>query len=90
MKNENRSFNEITPLKSFSSWDVFSDEEGTINPALPKSLWTVEFSETSNSTMVSIKTKFDELSDLEKMLEMGFKEGITAGLENLYELLNSE
>src|SRR5690606_29175663 len=66
-------FKEIIPLKSFSARDAFCDEKGTIDPAFPRSLWTVEFSKKSNSTVVSITTKFDEISDLEKMLEMGFK-----------------
>ena len=79
----------ISQLKSFSGQDAFCDEKGTIDPAFPVSLWTVEFSEKSNSTVVSIETKYDELSDLDKMLKMGFKEGFTAALENLDELLNS-
>ena len=83
-------YKEIIPLKSFSGRDAFCDERGIIDPAFPRSLWTVEFHETSNSTLVSIETKFGELSDLEKMLEMGFKEGFTSALENLDELLNSE
>jgi uncharacterized protein YndB with AHSA1/START domain len=81
-------YKEIRPFKSFSGRDAFCDEEGTIDHVFPKSLWTVEFSETSNSTVVSIKTKFGELSVLEKMFEMGFKEGFTAALVNLDELLN--
>ena len=82
-------YKEITPLKSFLGRDAFCDEKGTIDPSFPRSLWRVEFNEKSNSTVVSIETKFGELSDLEKMLEMGFKEGFTAALVNLDELLNS-
>ena len=33
--------------------------------------------------MVSIEIEFNNLSDLEKIIEMGFKEGFTAALENL-------
>ncbi|MFN4763194.1 SRPBCC domain-containing protein [Gillisia sp. Q332] len=82
-------YKEIISLKSFSGWDAFCDENGTVDTALPISFWTVGFSEKSNSTLVSIETKFDLLSDLEKLLEMGFKEGFTAALENLDELLGS-
>lgn len=83
-------YKEITPLKSFSGWDAFCDENGTVDTTLPVSFWTVEFSENSNLILVSIETKFDLVSDLEKMLEMGFKEGFTSALENLDELLDSE
>jgi len=37
---------------------------------------------------VSIEIKYDEIADLDKYIEMGFKEGFTAGLENLDELLS--
>ena len=55
----------------------------------PSPLWFVKFSETLNSTIVSIKIEFNDLSDLEKIIEMGFKEGFTAALENLDKLINS-
>jgi uncharacterized protein YndB with AHSA1/START domain len=83
-------YKSITPLKSFSAQDAFCDEDGNINPNLPRSFWTNEFSETSNSTtIVSIETAYDDLSDLEKVIEMGVKEGLSAALENLDELLSS-
>jgi uncharacterized protein YndB with AHSA1/START domain len=80
----------VEPLKSFSGYDYFCDEEGNINKDLPGSLWIVNFSETTNSTIVSIEIRYEHLEDLEKIIEMGFKEGFTAGLENLDELLSSE
>lgn len=84
-------FKSITPLKSFSAKDSFCDENGTINTSLPISIWTNEFSEVSGSkTSVSVQIKFDELSDLEQILEMGFKEGFIAALENLENLVASE
>jgi uncharacterized protein YndB with AHSA1/START domain len=82
-------FRSVTPLKSFSLQDAFADENGNIDPALPRSLWTNEFSETQNATLVSIEIKFEDLADLEKIIEMGFKEGFTAALENLDDLLES-
>ena len=79
-------FKSIAPLKSYSAQDAFCDESGNINPTQPRSVWTNKFSEASNSTTVSIEIQFDKLSDLEGLMEMGFKEGFTAGLENLDEL----
>ena len=83
-------FKSIKPLKSFSGLDAFCDENGKTDTTLPSSLWEVEFSEASNSTMVSIEIKYDRLEDLEKYIEMGFKEGFTAALENLDEILQSK
>lgn len=82
-------FKSITPLQSFAAQDAFCDEEGNINHALPSSRWNNEFRETSQATMVTIEIEYDELSDLEKIIEMGFKEGFTAALENLNSLINS-
>lgn len=82
-------FKTIKPLKSFSAQDAFYDENGNINTSFPISYWTNKFNGSLNSTVVSIEIKYDELADLEKMIEMGFKEGFTAGLENLDDLLNS-
>lgn len=83
-------FKSITPLKSFSVLDAFCDENGNINTNLPRSVWIVEFSETQASTLVSIEIKYDSLNDLEKYIEMGFKEGFTAALENLDEIFQSK
>jgi hypothetical protein len=38
-------------------------------------------------TTVFIEITYEKLSDLETIMEMGFKEGFTAGLENLEQLL---
>ena len=82
-------YQSITPLEKFSGQDAFSDENANINRSLPVSFWSTKFSETmDDSTMVSIEIKFDEITDLEKLVEMGFKEGLTAGMENLDELLD--
>lgn len=77
----------INPLKSFSGFDAFCDEEGNINPDFPRSKWTNAFAENNGSTTVTVLVSYDQLSDLEKIIEMGFKEGFTAALENLDEWL---
>ena len=73
----------ITFRKNFSGLDAFCDEHGNINQELPRSLWFVSFIENPESTMVNIEVSYNELSDLEKIIEMGFREGFTAALENL-------
>jgi uncharacterized protein YndB with AHSA1/START domain len=76
-------YQSINPLKNFSGLDAFCDEAGTVNPDLPSSLWTNVFTENNNTTTVAIVVSYDKLSDLEAIIEMGFKEGFTAALENL-------
>lgn len=80
-------YKSIDALKSYSALDAFCDENGTITEDFPRSFWTNSFSQLSQSTIVTIVIKFKELADLEKIIEMGFKEGFTAGLENLDALL---
>lgn len=51
------------------------------------SVWTNSFTEDGETTTVDINIQYDELADLEKIMDMGFKEGFTMGLNNLDELL---
>ncbi|TLV02221.1 SRPBCC family protein [Dyadobacter luticola] len=83
-------YKSIEPQKSFSALDFFCDETGKPSDFLPGSGWLTSFNAEGDHTVVSIVLTFNELSDLEKHLEMGFKEGFTMGLENLDELLESQ
>lgn len=83
-------YESIIPQRTFSGRDSFCDEEGNIDEKFPTSFWTVDFFEKQGSTRLNIEIIFNELTDLEKYIEMGFKEGFTAGMENLDALLASE
>lgn len=74
---------EIIPESYFSAIDGFCDEEGNPNPSLPRNTWENHFFSQEDKTLLKILLTFDSLNDLEKIVEMGFKEGFTAGLENL-------
>lgn len=82
-------YSNIKESESFSNLNGFCDEDGNINTDFERSFWTNTFKQQSGSTIVNIEIAYKELVDLEKILEMGFKEGFTAGLENLDTLLNS-
>jgi uncharacterized protein YndB with AHSA1/START domain len=82
-------YKSISPLKSFSGEDAFCDANGNINSDFPTAYWTVEFKEKSNSTFVNVEIKFNELADVEKYIEMGFREGFLAAMENLDTLLET-
>jgi uncharacterized protein YndB with AHSA1/START domain len=81
-------YKSINPLKSYSGLDAFCDENGNIDQSFPRSLWNIKFNDNSESTVVSIEIEYNELSDLEKIIELGFKEGFTAAMENLDDLFN--
>lgn len=80
----------ILPIEQFSALDAFCDEEGTIVPNFPRMQWEVNFLSSGETSGVDITISFDEEADLEKVLEHGFGEGFSAGLENLAELLASQ
>lgn len=82
-------YKSIAPLESYSAIDAFCDEEGNLNPDFARSTWTNQFTEGSDVTTVSIEIQYDDLKDIEQIMEMGFKEGFTAGLENLDELFKN-
>lgn len=81
-------FKSITPFLSFTGEDAFCDENGNIDDTMPKSVWSNEFQETGDTTIVFMAITYDKIADLEKILEMGFQGGLTMGMENLDELLN--
>ncbi|WP_158861303.1 SRPBCC family protein [Lunatibacter salilacus] len=83
-------FESIEKEKSFSGIDAFCDEFSTINDTKPRVKWRNDFSEETNGTLVDIFLQFDSLEDLEAIIEMGFKEGFTAGLENLDQYISAQ
>ena len=81
-------FKNIVPQKTYTGDDAFCDENGNINPEFPSMHWENEFSETDNGTKVRVEITFASEADLEKIIEMGFKEGFAAAHGNLDELLS--
>lgn len=79
----------IYPKKSYTGLDAFCDENGIINTEMPRTEWTNTFQQLEDKTLVTIVATYDKLEDLEMVIEMGFKEGFTMGLNQLDELLNS-
>lgn len=78
-------YTSITPKTNFKMYNAFADENE--NPQLPGSDWDYKFSEQDGKTKVSITIYNESLERLEKMIEMGFKEGFTASIDNLENLL---
>jgi len=78
-------YTSITPKTNFKLSNAFADKDE--NPELPGSEWDLSFSETDGRTKVSITIYNESLARLEKMIEMGFKEGSVMQMKNLDELL---
>jgi uncharacterized protein YndB with AHSA1/START domain len=78
-------YTSISPKTNFKLFNAFADEDE--NPELPGSDWDLTFSEQDGTTKVSISIYNESLERLEKMVEMGFKEGTMSQLDNLEDLL---
>jgi uncharacterized protein YndB with AHSA1/START domain len=78
-------YTSISPKTNFKFFNAFADKDE--NPELPGSDWDLNFSEQGETTKVSITIYNESLARLEKMIEMGFREGLTMTMNNLEELL---
>jgi uncharacterized protein YndB with AHSA1/START domain len=79
-------YTSITPKSNFKYLNAFADKDE--NPQLPGSDWDLTFNEQNGVTKVSITIYNESLERMEKMIEMGFKEGFIATLNELETLLS--
>jgi uncharacterized protein YndB with AHSA1/START domain len=80
-----QTYTSISPKTNFKLLNAFADKDE--NPELPGSEWDLTFSEQNGKTTVQISIYNESLVRLERMLEMGFKEGTAMTLKNLEALL---
>jgi uncharacterized protein YndB with AHSA1/START domain len=80
-------YEKVETEKSYSGLDAFCDEAGTLNPDFSRMHWQNIFSNSKSGTVVNITITVDAFETLEKIIEMGFKEGFTMGLNQLENLL---
>ena len=80
-------YTSITPKTNFKLFNAFADKDENVE--LPGSAWDLNFSEQDGVTTVNISIYNESLERLEKLIEMGFKEGFTMTLGSLTELLAS-
>jgi uncharacterized protein YndB with AHSA1/START domain len=81
-------YESIVPNKSFTAQDAFCDENGNPTNELPNMHWENTFLSTGSGTKVEVEISFSSEADMEKIIEMGFKEGFAAAHNNLDELLS--
>ena len=80
-------YTSISPKTNFKFLSAFADENE--NPDLPGSEWDLSFSEENGKTKVSVSIYNESLERMEKMIEMGFKEGFMMTLKSLEDLLTT-
>lgn len=81
-------YTSISPKTNFKMFNAFADKDE--NPELPGSDWDFTFSEQNGKTTVRITIYNESLARMEKMIEMGFKEGFTMTLNELETLLQEQ
>ncbi|SFI76389.1 SRPBCC family protein [Myroides guanonis] len=80
-------YEDIQVNKSFSGSDAFCDQDGNVNTDFPRIHWNCIFSQKEDKTTVNITITSGSIETLDKLLEMGFRQGFTMGLDNLDKLL---
>src|SRR5690606_5115242 len=78
---------EIDSLKKIVELRGFSDENGNIRPDFPRTICENVFEELDGNTFVSVTAEYGSLEVLEYVVSHGLKEGMSASLGNLDELL---
>lgn len=76
-------YTSISPKTNFKHSSTFCDAEGKPNSDFGSSYWDITFSEQGNSTIVDITISRDSFEELQKIIEMGFKEGFTSAMKGL-------
>jgi uncharacterized protein YndB with AHSA1/START domain len=74
-------YTSISPKTNFKMLNAFADKDE--NPDLPGSNWDLNFSEQNGTTTVNVTIYNESIERMEKMIEMGFKEGFTMTMTDL-------
>ena len=77
----------LTIIDSYAALDGFCDEAGNVNPDLPRSRLDVTFTDANERTLVTTVVQYNAAEDVQKVIDMGLKDGLTSTLERLDELL---
>ena len=77
----------INPIDDYTAMDGFCDETGAVNPDMPRSNWTVTFSDVGDRTLVTTIVQYGSPEGLQKAIDMGLEGGMESTMERLDELL---
>jgi uncharacterized protein YndB with AHSA1/START domain len=82
-------YTSIEPKTQIGLLDSFCNEEGITNKEFPISEGHFYFTETDKGVLTEFKMNYPSEKDIETLVEMGFETGISIGLQQLEELLNT-
>ena len=83
-------YESINPKRFYSGLDKFCDKDGNLAIELPLSKRETRFiSIEKEKSIVEIKTTYHDLTQLETIIRMGFKEGLTKALDQLEEIFQT-
>jgi len=80
-------YQKIELHKSIVELRGFCDEDGVIDPNFPRTQCTNIFSESDGKTLVSMSAVYGSSEILERMVTLGFTEGMKVCMENLDQVL---
>lgn len=83
-------YESIIPLERYIARDTFCDEDGAAETLFPNAHWTNTFTGDGDRTQVTIRIQYESLDQLEKIIEMGFREGFTSAMGNLDQYLAAQ
>lgn len=83
-------FTAIDPPKSLSFVDGFADDEGNPVESMPASTVNVTFTEREGRTRMELRSTFDSVEAMEKMVEMGVVEGMSAAMGQMDSVLRGD
>ena len=76
-------YSRIVIERSYEADDAFCDADGNKTGDFPTLHWVVEFTRVSNATQVVIHIAFPSEEAIDRIIEMGFKEGFSSAHDNL-------
>ncbi len=77
----------VFPIERYTALDGFCDSTGVVNPQMPRANWQVTFHDRDERSIVQTVVTYNSLTDLEAVIQMGLKDGLTSTLERLDDLL---
>ncbi|MFL9843114.1 SRPBCC family protein [Flavobacterium rhizosphaerae] len=79
-------FKTIEEYKGITAIDGFCNENGKFSTDFPLMDWFITFISDEAKTKIVVEITFNTEEDLEKIVDMGFKEGFAMALDNLEEI----
>ena len=83
-------YQKITPIDGYTALDGFTDETGVVNASMPRSRFDVAFTDARERTLVTTIIQYGSAEDVQKVIDMGVKDGLASTLERLDELLDAK